>query len=239
MEADDLIRNSEPFLRYVAAWEAALPELSLAELLAAARPECVAIISVDVINGFCYTGPLASPRIQKIIDPIVTLFERAQAAGVQHLVLVQEAHAPDAVEFGQYPRHAVRGSAEADSVPEIKALPFYAAMPVIGKNSIHPALDTRLEDWLAAHADIDTFICVGDCTDLCTYQLAMHLRLRANARDLKHRIIVPANCTETFDLPVDLAEPLKAVPHDGDVLHLIFLHSMRANGVEVVRAIGA
>jgi nicotinamidase-related amidase len=235
MDFQQLMQASEPFLRYLVDWEASLPTMSLAEV--AAAPERVAIISVDVINGFCTTGPLASPRIQGIVAPVADLLARAHALGVPHLALVQEGHEPDAVEFTQYPRHAVRGTEEAEAVPELKALPFYGRLARMTKNSIHPALGTALEAWLADRPGVDTFIGVGDCTDLCTYQLAMHLRLRANARQLAHRVIVPEVCTETFDLPVATAQQIGAVPHDGDLLHLIFLYSMRLNGVEVVRAL--
>ena len=235
MDANTLIKNSEPFLRYVAEWEAALPEAELARL--AAEPTRVAIISVDVINAFCYTGPLASPRVQKLVSPIVSLFERARAAGVPHFVLAQEAHEPDAMEFAQYPPHGVKETEEAEAVPEFKALPFFSEMVIIPKNSINPALNTRLEAWLNEHPQVDTFVVVGDCTDLCTYQLAMYLRLRANAYQLGQRVILPVNCTDTFDIPVETAQKVGAVPHDGDLLHLIFLYSMMLNGVEVVRSL--
>jgi nicotinamidase-related amidase len=235
MDADELIRNSEPFLRYVTAWEAALPALPLAEL--AADPRRAAIVSVDVINGFCNTGTLASQRVQGIVAPIVGLLRRAEAAGLEQMLLVQEAHDPHALEFEQYPQHGVRGTLEAQAVPEIKALPFYDRMQIITKNSIHPALNTGLEDWLGAHTEVDTFVVVGDCTDLCAYQSAMFFKLRANARQLPQRVIVPANCVQTFDTPLALARQIGAPPHDGDLLHLIFLYCMRLNGVEVVSEI--
>ena len=80
---------------------------------------------------------------------------------------------------------------------------------------------------------------VGDCTDLCTYQLAMHLRLRANALNLRGiRVIVPRDGVETYDLPVEVAEDLDTMPHAADLLHLVFLYSMAQNGVEVVARIG-
>lgn len=235
MDVTQLIKQSEPFLRYVVDWRARLPALPLAEVLAA--PERVAIISVDVINGFCYTGPLASPRIQTIIAPITMLMEKAHAAGVAQFVLVQEFHHPEAKEFAQYPPHCIRHTDEAEAVPEYKALPFYGEMTLVRKNSINPDYNTELEGWLVAHPQVDTFIVVGDCTDLCTYQLAMHLKLRANAHQLAHRVIVPEDTTDTFDIPVPVAEQIGAVPHDGDLLHLIFLYSMRLNGVEIVRTI--
>jgi nicotinamidase-related amidase len=237
MHASDLIRNSEPFLRYVVDWEARLPSLPLADL--AANPRRVAIISVDVINGFCNTGTLASPRIQGIVAPIADLFRAAATAGIHNLVLLQEAHEPDALEFAQYPAHGVRGTVEAEAVPELKALPFYDQMRLFTKNSIHPAFNTGLEPWLQEHPEVDTFIAVGDCTDLCTYQSAMYLKLRANAHQLPQRVIVPANCTQTFDTPLALARQIGALPHDGDLLHLIFLYSMQLNGIQVVRAISS
>lgn len=235
MSGDELIRKSEPFLRYLAEWEAALPEARLDE--AAADPSRAAVVSIDVINAFCHAGPLASPRVRAIVDPVVRLLERAHAAGLRHFVLLQEAHEPDAVEFEQYPPHGVRGTEESETVAEIKALPFYGDMVVVPKNSIHPALNTRFEAWLREHPRVDTFIVVGDCTDLCTYQLAMFLRLRANAHQLRHRVMVPADCVDTYDLPVSAAREAGAVPHDADLLHRVFLYSMMLNGVEVVRAI--
>jgi nicotinamidase-related amidase len=235
MDAAQFIENSEPFLNFLAGWASELPEAALADLTA--EPGRVAIISVDVINGFCTTGALASPRIQAIVAPIASLFERAHAAGVEYLALVQEAHEPDAVEFQHYPRHAVRGTREAEAVPEIKGLPFYDQLPIFTKNSISPVFNTGLEAWLQAHSQISTFIAVGDCTDLCTYQLAMYLRLRANANQLDQRVIVPANCTGTFDTPQDVARQIGALPHAGDLLHWIFLYNMRLNGIEVVSAI--
>jgi nicotinamidase-related amidase len=235
MDPAALLRQSEPFFDYLTGWEAALPTVALASV--AADPARVAVIAVDMTNGFCHSGALASPRVKNLIAPIVGLMQSAYRAGVRHFVLPQDTHEPDAVEFGQFPAHCVRGTAEAETVPEIKALPFYSEMAVLPKNSISSSLSADLEPWLKAHPGVDTFIVVGDCTDLCTHQLAMYLRLRANAAQLKQRIVVPAEAVDTYDLPVETAQAIGAVPHPGDLLHLIFLYSLMLNGVEVVRAI--
>ena len=235
MDTSTLLRESEPFFDYATAWEAALPTLALAEV--AARPERVALLAVDVTNGFCHAGPLASPRVRGLIAPIVTLMEGAYRAGVRHFILPQDTHEPEAVEFGQFPPHCVRGTVEAETVPEIQALPFYPQMTVLPKNSISSNLTADLEPWLAAHPQVDTFIVTGDCTDLCTYQLAMFLRLRANAAQLRQRVIVPAETVDTYDLPVETARAIGAVPHPASLLHLVFLYSLMLNGVEVVRGL--
>jgi nicotinamidase-related amidase len=235
MDADTLIKNSQPFLRYLVSWEAALPALSMAEV--AKAPEKVAVLCVDVLNGFCYEGALASPRMKATIAPVVQLFKNAYAAGVRHFLLSQDTHDPDAVEFGQWPPHCVRGTAEAEAVPELKALPFYPEITVMPKNSIQSFLGTPLEGWLHSRPDVSTLIVAGDATDLCTYQLAMHLRLRANAAGRRDRIILAADCVDTFDIPVEIAAQIGAMPHDGDLLHAVFLHHMALNGVEVAKSI--
>lgn len=226
------MESARPFLEYVDGWLAGLPRPPLAEL--ASPPEATAVVSVDMINGFCHAGPLASPRVEALIPPIVNLLTRTWGAGVRDVALTQDTHEPEAVEFGAYPPHCVRGTAEAETIPEFKALPFFDRMTVIEKNSISSSLETGLEAWIADRPALRTFLVVGDCTDLCVYQLAMHLRLQANARQLERRVIVPADCVDTYDLPVETARAIGAVPHDGDLLHRLFLYSMMLNGIEVV-----
>jgi nicotinamidase-related amidase len=209
--------------------------LSMVE--AAPNPGKTAILSVDVIQGFCYEGPLSSPRVAGIVAPIRQLFERAWAHGVRSIVLTQDTHEPEAVEFSQWPPHCVRGTSESETVDAFKTLAFFDQIVVFEKNSIASGLNTGLVRWLEGHPDVDNFIVVGDCTDLCTYQLAMHLRLDANARQLKRRVIVPGDCVQTYDRPIQAAREQGGLPHPGDLLHATFLYHMQLNGVEVVSKI--
>jgi nicotinamidase-related amidase len=227
--------GAEPFLQWLEEWLAGLPPIQMEQ--AAPQPERTAIISVDVINGFCYEGPLSSPRVAGIVEPIARLFERAWESGVRSIVLTQDTHEPEAVEFAQWPSHCVRGTHEAETVDAFRGLSFFSQMTVLEKNSIHSGLNTGLNEWLEANPQIDTFLVVGDCTDLCTYQLAMHLRLDANARQIQRRVIIPADCVQTYDMPVDTARTLGILPHPGDVIHAMFLYHMALNGVEVTASI--
>lgn len=236
MNVENLIKHSKPFLSHVVEWKEGLQPLDLDSTLAG-RPERVAVLSVDVVNGFCYEGLLASPRVATIVRPIVTLFKRAHELGVRHFILSQDTHDPQAVEFGSFPPHCVRGSSESETVSEIKELPFSDLFVTMPKNSIDSSLGTDLGPWLDDHPEVDTFFVVGDCTDFCTYQLAMHLRARANASNKEVRVILPEDCVDTYDLPVEVAQGIGAVPHDGDLLHHIFLYHMMLNGVEVVSTV--
>ncbi|HMD90457.1 MAG TPA: isochorismatase family cysteine hydrolase [Anaerolineaceae bacterium] len=235
MSENVLSSQSQPFIDYLEEWLAALPDLSLDQ--AVVNPDLTAIVSVDVVKGFCNFGPLASPRVAAIVAPIVTLFKAAWSAGMHQILFVHEDHEPDAVEFSAWPPHCVRGTAEAEPVDEISSLPFFSQMVDLPKNSISSALNTGLNDWLSGHPWVHTFIVTGDCTDLCTYQLAMHLRLDANARQLQRRVIVPADCVDTYDRSIETARLEGGLPHPAALTQALFLYHMALNGIEIVKCI--
>jgi nicotinamidase-related amidase len=233
MKMVNLKSESAEFAGFLENWFAKLPVLKLTDLVK--QPEKLAIVSVDIINGFCYAGPLSSPRVAGIVHPICQLFTSLHQMGVKHFVLTQDTHEADAVEFADFPPHCVRSTTESETVDEFKELPFFSEFVIFPKNSINSALNSGLAAWVESHPEVDTFIVVGDCSDLCTYQLAMFLRLDANARQLKRRVVVPENCVQTYDTPVALAVEKHLTAHPGDWMHVSFLYHMFLNGVEIVK----
>src|SRR3954452_24412146 len=71
--------SSAAFLSWLEDWYKGLTTLDLADFLAEqqASPEQVAVISADLVEGFCYLGPLASPRIADVVGPSAALMQRA------------------------------------------------------------------------------------------------------------------------------------------------------------------
>jgi nicotinamidase-related amidase len=236
VELQILIDGSRPFLGWLVNWYNSRPALDLgAAVEEAGGADKVAVLAVDVTTGFCSEGALSSERVGGIVGPITRLFQRAYALGIRHYILPQDTHSEDAVEFGSFPAHCVRGTEEPVTVPELTDLAFSDLFWVIEKDSISSDIDTELGDWLDEHPEVTTFVVVGDCTDFCVYELAMYLRLRANALNLRAvRVIVPMDGVDTFDIPVEVAERIGSMPHHADLMHLIFLFGMAQNGVEVV-----
>ena len=230
-----LADNSITFLNYLESFVDNLPTIALDEAIP--KPERTAIISVDVINAFLYEGPLSSPRVATIAEPITRLMDAAWEHGVKDILLIQEGHHEDSHEFEAYGEHAIKGTPQAEAIDMIKALPFYDQLTTFYKDSIHPAINTKLNDWLSERAHLDTFIVVGDVTDLCVYHSATYLKFHGNAYQKKRRVIVPENCVQTWHLSVEEAENLPAMPHHGDLLHATFLYHMALNEIEVVKSI--
>jgi nicotinamidase-related amidase len=233
MENNTLSQKSIDFIHYLEAWQNELPTFLLDDVIS--RPERAAILSVDMVNGFCKTGALASPRVDALIPNVAGLFTAAWEKGVRHILLSQDTHDPDALEFEAFAPHCVRGTIESETVNEIRQLHFYDQMVIFEKNSISSNIETGLTTWIENHPEVDTYIVVGDCTDICVYQSALFLRMQANEIKAQRRVIVPENCVNTYDLPVQTAISLKILPHDGDLMHSIFLYHMALNGIEIIR----
>jgi len=237
MNYDTFIQESKPFIEWMLNWKANLKPLSLSSLTQA-DPKRVGIVSVDVIEGFCTIGPLSSPRVNNIVEPITRLFKLAWEQGVRDIALPQDTHPADAVEFAQYGVHCVRGTVESQTVAAFKALPFFDQITIQEKNCINSGVNGAFVEWLKARPQITNWITVGDCTDICTYQLAMYLRTSANENQRRGiRIILPENCVDTYDLPVETALKIGSTPHGAELLHLVFLYHMMLNGVEIVSEI--
>lgn len=233
----NFIELAQGFLSALVTWERDLPTLAWSDLRTEAQQGQVALFSLDMTHGFCHEGALASPRVKGIIPAVVAAFEGAYAIGVRNFVLPQDCHTPDALEFAAYPPHCQVGTNEADTIPELRNLPFANLFKVIPKNSLSSFFGTDLSEWLNAHRDLSTVVVVGDCTDLCVYLLALDLKLYANAHNWKMRVFVPENAVQTYDMSVETANAIGALPHNADFMHLLFLYHMQLNGVEVVREV--
>jgi nicotinamidase-related amidase len=227
-----LAASADEYLGYLEGWLENLPEHEVKQ------PESTAILVVDITNGFCNEGALASLRVKAIVPPIVSLLNNAWTSGVREFYLLNDNHEPDAIEFKAFPPHCIRGTAESQPVQEIMELEFFDQMRLIEKNTLSSTQETELLEDLHTKPNLTDFIIVGDCTDLCVYQLAVALRNDANARRSRgFSIIVPEDCVDTYDMPVELAQQVGAAPHPGDFMHAVFLHHMALNGVSVVKKV--
>jgi nicotinamidase-related amidase len=190
-----------------------------------------------MIKGFCNSGPLSSARVKELIQPVSRLIEQSWENEVRNIVVSQDTHSPNAIEFKSWPPHCIKGTGEAETIDEFTRLPFFKDIVIIEKNSLASDLNDELVTWLKAHPSIDTCIVAGNCTDLCVYQMAMFLRLDANERQLNRRVIVPVGCVNTYHLSVSEAAKTGAMPHPGDFTQAYFLYHMALNGIEICRSI--
>ncbi len=194
------------------------PALALADLPASNT----ALLIVDMVNGFAKEGALYSPRIAEVIQPIRELMVKTQSAGIKSVVFT-DYHPANSPEYDAFPVHCLAGTAESSVVRELQEVGHY---DWIRKNSTNGYLEEDFQKWLATH-DVNHFIIVGDCTDICIMQLALTLKTHFNRLNRASRIIVPLNAVETYDLG----------SHSAELANVMALYFMHNGGVEIARAI--
>lgn len=148
-------------------------------------------IVIDVENGFCKSGNLASPRCDAVIPDVKRVIEARLRAG-DTLFFTADTHDPNDREFEIFPVHCVRGTSEAEIVPELQ--PFLKNATLIRKRRYSAFFETDLEARLKATKPNQVTV-VGVCTDICVMHTVADLRNR------DYRVLVPADAVATFDAP--------------------------------------
>lgn len=180
-----------------------------------------AIIVIDMINGFALEGALASERVEGLIEPIAELLRAAK--GMKKVFLCDH-HPASASEFESYLPHAIQGSDEALIVQQLYELQDEQTS-VIFKNSTNGMMAAGMQQYLQAHPQIQNYIVVGDCTDICVLQFALSLRAYFNEHNESKAVMVPMQLVDTYDLSV--------THHGADLMNLFAFYNMKMNGVKL------
>lgn len=177
------------------------------------------LLIVDINKGFAKAGALYSDRIEKLINPISNLAKYALNNGIR-VKAFTDYHTEDSIELKAYPNHCMKDTDEWELVEELNL----EGIEVIKKNSTNGFLE---ENFILNKEEIDNVIIVGDCTDICIYQLAISLRAEFNRVNKDGEIYVPKKIVDTFDMPM----------HKANFMNYVFLNSMLDNGVKVIEDI--
>ena len=150
------------------------------------------VIVVDMVRGFLEEGyPLScGEAARRVIDPVGALIEERLGEG-DTVLFTCDAHEPSDPEIalGVFPAHCMKGSVEAEIVPELQGL--VPRGEVFEKHAYsgftNPALDARVRALDPGRVTI-----VGVCTDVCVLHTA------ADAFYRGYRIETPEACVASF-----------------------------------------
>ena len=184
------------------------------------EPQKTVLVVVDMVNGFVRDGALYSPRVEQLVHRVEELSKACGSLGIEKLAFA-DAHSVDSPEFRSYPRHCVDGSEESELIAELKVL---GGFQLIKKNSTNGFLEPEFQEWLSRNPQVENFIVIGDCTDICIQQFSVTLKCSFNRVNRNVRVIVPASHVDTYDVGI----------HGGELMHSVALIMMADSGVEVV-----
>lgn len=183
------------------------------------------LIVIDINNGFAKKGALSSPRVEKLIPKIELLTFKCLNNNI-HTVALTDSHKEHAKEFGAYPSHCQIGTGEeilVDELLKFNGNPYFHTIKKNSTNGFH-VFNPFDEFKLLEMEYIENIIISGCVTDICVYQYALSLITYINEHALSTKVILPLNTTDTFDAP----------GHDGDLINLIYLNSLKSNGILLV-----
>ena len=135
-----------------------------------------ALLIIDMLNDFVAEGaPLEVPETRRIIPAIRQEIENARKEG-SPVIYVCDAHEPDDREFKRFgwPRHAVRGTAGARIIDELKPS---SGDSILEKTTYSGFYNTRLDHILKA-LGVDTLRLTGCVTHICIMFTASDAVLR-------------------------------------------------------------
>ena len=142
-----------------------------------------AVLVVDMLRGFLEEGyPLyIRAESRRIIPNIQSLLERAPARGAK-VFYICDNHTLDDLEFRMFPPHCIKGTAEAEVIPELVGYPG----EIVPKRRYSGFFDTILEAKLK-ELKLEKVIVCGVLTNICV----MHTV--ADARNRDYLVEVPVD----------------------------------------------
>ncbi|MDQ7983194.1 MAG: isochorismatase family cysteine hydrolase [Spiroplasma sp.] len=173
------------------------------------------IFVIDMVNGFCNQGNLASPMIKALIPKIESLIKKANNTKIK-VIALNDHHQANNPEFNSYPSHCLENSIESELVPELKL----AKIKVIKKNSTNGFFVVKQKKLL----HYQNIIIIGCCTDICILQFALNCKTWANQNNKDCNIIVPMFLTTTFD----------NLNHPNKIINDLAWYTMLKNGINIV-----
>ncbi len=196
-----------------------LPTMSLSDF----APEKTAMIVVDVVNGFIREGAMASPLVEDIIPEVAKLMDKCNKAEIP-VVAFADCHKEDCSEFASFPPHCIENTSESELVDELKKVGGYFLMKKNSTNGFHEKI---FKQCLIQNPTTNTFIVVGDCTDICVMQFCLTLKTWYTQQNRNIDIYIPVNAVETYDAP----------GHDADFMNIAAYKLMKDCGVKFVKEI--
>ncbi len=198
--------------------------------------ETSALIVVDMLKGFCNTGPLQSPHNDKLKHPIANLVSQFKGP----VISVQDAHSEQDEEFDAFPPHCISDTQESQLVEPInKEMKEHDKAEILEKQTLNPFFGAQgYEDWLKTQLKngIEDFYIVGNCTDLCIHQTALSTKMWLSQQKNKTDVKVIVEMVSTYDLPKENT-PEEALPHPKDIFHEVFLHHMALNNIKLIEIV--
>ena len=155
---------------------------------------------VDMNNGFVNFGPMANPNYNDLVKEQLKMIQKFRRED-ELVNFILEAHDEDAREFKTYPKHCIKGTKEAELIPEFIEEQNKENTKTYYKNSINGMLNRTLQDDIMRLKNLKEIIIEGVCADLCVMDFTRTQARFLDEINKEAKIFVVKNAIDTYDAP--------------------------------------
>ena len=180
------------------------------------------LIIVDMNNGFTREGVFKNSYQEALIPLISAKAKEFYETKDKDVILVNESHEEESLEFSTFPAHCIKGSHEAEIVDELKWLE--EKHYTLEKNATMAFFAPDMPEFLKRLDGAARIYISGGVTDICVLEMAIPLRKYFDQNNLNVEVIVDSSLVDTYDAPW----------HNRDEYNEIAFKLMRQAGVKVI-----
>lgn len=159
-----------------------------------------ALYIIDMNNGFVNFGPMANPEYNKLVPEQLKMIEKFRREN-QLVNFILEGHDKDALEFQKYPAHCIKGTPEADLIPEFINEVNKPDTLLRYKNSINGMFNKYVQEDVMNANNLKEMVVEGVCTDLCVMYFVINMLTYLDEINKDIKLFVVKNAIDTFDSP--------------------------------------
>lgn len=159
-----------------------------------------ALYMIDMNNGFVNFGAMANPKYNELVPEQLKMIEKFRKEN-EMINFILEAHDENAIEFKNYPAHCIKGTKEAELIPEFINEQNKENTRTYYKNSINGMLNRNLQKEIKTLKNLREIVVEGVCADLCVMDFARTYLRYLDEINKEATMFVVKQAIDTFDAP--------------------------------------
>lgn len=157
-----------------------------------------ALYMIDMNNGFVNFGAMANPKYNDLVEEQQKMIQKFRREN-ELVNFILEGHSKTASEFKKYPPHCIKGTKEAELIPELLAEQNKKNTKTYYKNSINGMLNCKLQRDIKRLKNVKEIILEGVCTDLCVMDFGRTLSRYLDEINHEATLFAVKSAMDTFD----------------------------------------
>ena len=155
------------------------------------------VIVVDMVNGFCKEGALASPSVMRVVPRQIEILEEYSNKENGQIIFIRDCHTKDSVEFKTFGEHCLEGTEEVEVIDELQRFINCEYL----KNSTNFMFAPDFMNDIDKLKNLKKVLLMGVLSDRCDKDGGIGLKTYFNQNNRDIEVAVLEDCCDTYSAP--------------------------------------